>query len=65
MAASNGYSLQSIYKRLKKVDLQIVKLKDDMNRMNTVGFSASYPGIGLTSAYPSGKNRLTNSAGGY
>jgi hypothetical protein len=65
MAASNGYSLQSIYRRLKKVDLQITKLKDDMNRMNTVGFSATYPGIGLTSSYPSGKNRLTNTAGGY
>lgn len=65
MAASNGYSLQSIYRRLKKVDLQITKLKDDMNRMNTVGFAAVYPGIGLTSAYPSGKNRLTNIAGGY
>lgn len=65
MAASNGYSLQSIYRRLKKVDLQITKLKDDMNRMNAVGFAAAYPGIGLTSAYPSGKNRLTNTAGGY
>lgn len=65
MAASNGYSLMSIMKRLKKVDLQISRLKDDMNRMNTVGFVATFPGMGLTSAYPSGKNRLTNIAGGY
>jgi len=65
MAASNGLSLQNIYRKIKKVDLEISRLKDDMNRMNTVGFSATFPGIGLTSAYPSGKNRLTNTAGGY
>lgn len=48
-----------------KLSLEVSRLKADIDRMNTVGFSATFPGMGLTSVYPSGKNRLTNTAGGY
>ena len=65
MASSNILTLQNVYRKFKKVSLEMSRLKADMDRMNTVGFSATFPGIGLTSTYPSGKNRLTNTAGGY
>ncbi len=65
MASSNILTLQNVYRKFKKVSLEMSRLKADIDRMNTVGFTATFPGIGLTSAYPSGKNRLTNIAGGY
>lgn len=65
MASSNILTLHNVYKKFKKISLEMSRLKADIDRMNTVGFSATFPGIGLTSAYPSGKNRLTNTAGGY
>ena len=65
MASSNILTLHNVYKKFKKISLEMSRLKADIDRMNTVGFAASFPGIGLTSAYPSGKNRLTNTAGGY
>jgi hypothetical protein len=65
MASSNINTMQNVYRKFKKISLEITKLKGDIDRMNTVGFTATFPGIGLTSTYPSGKNRLTNIAGGY
>jgi hypothetical protein len=65
MASSNILTLHNVYKKFKKISLEMSRLKADIDRMNTVGFSATFPGIGLTSTYPSGKNRLTNTAGGY
>ena len=65
MASSNINTLQNLYRKFKKVSYEMSKLKGDIDRMNTVGFTATYPGIGLTSRYPSGKNRLTNTSGGY
>lgn len=65
MASSNINTLQNVYRKFKKLSLEVSRLKADIDRMNTVGFSATFPGMGLTSVYPSGKNRLTNTAGGY
>ena len=65
MASSNINTIHNVYRKLKKISLEMSRLKGDIDRMNTVGFSATFPGIGLTSTYPSGKNRLTNIAGGY
>ena len=65
MASSNINTIQNLYRKFKKISYEITKLRGDIDRMNTVGFAASFPGIGLTSTYPSGKNRLTNIAGGY
>ena len=65
MASSNINTIQNLYRKFKKISYEITKLRGDIDRMNTVGFAASFPGIGLTSVYPSGKNRLTNIAGGY
>ena len=65
MASSNINTMQNVYRKFKKISLEITKLKGDIDRMNTVGFTATFPGIGLTSTYPSGKNRLTNIPGGY
>jgi len=65
MASSNINTIQNLYRKFRKISYEITKLRGDIDRMNTVGFAASFPGIGLTSTYPSGKNRLTNIAGGY
>ena len=65
MASANTYTISHVYRRFEKLLFQLKQLRDDVDRMNTVGFSATYPGIGLTSRYPSGFNRLTSTAGGY
>jgi hypothetical protein len=65
MASSNINTMQNVYRKFKKISLEISQLKGDIDRMNAVGFSGTFPGMGLTSSYPSGKNRLTNIAGGY
>lgn len=65
MVSSNTYTFNLIYRRFEKLLFQLQRLSEDIDRMNTVGFSATYPGIGLTSRYPSGFNRLTSTAGGY
>ena len=65
MVSSNTYTFNLIYRRFEKLLFQVQRLSEDIDRMNTVGFSATYPGIGLTSRYPSGFNRLTSTTGGY
>lgn len=65
LVSSNTYSFNLIYRRFEKLLFQLQRLTEDIDRMNTVGFSATYPGIGLTSRYPSGFNRLTSTTGGY
>lgn len=65
MASSNIYNINNLYRKMEKMVFRTKELRDDIDRMNTVGFNATFPGMGLTSRYPSGYNRLTNSAGGY
>lgn len=65
MAANNILTINNLYNKMEKMVFEITRLREDVDRMNTVGFGAVFPGIGLTSAYPSSKNRLTNTAGGY
>lgn len=65
MTSSNTYTLNLIYRRFEKLLFQLKRLTEDVDRMNTVGFGGAYPGMGLTSRYPSGFNRLTSATGGY
>lgn len=65
MASAYGISIFNLQSKMEKVAYELNRLRADIDRMNTVGFSATFPGMGLTSRYPSGYNRLTNSAGGY
>jgi hypothetical protein len=58
-------TLNNLYSKMEKMVFEIARLKDDVDRMETVGFGAVYPGIGLTSRYPSGRNRISNTAGGF
>lgn len=65
MVSSNTFTFNLIYRRFEKLLFQLQRLSEDIDRMNTVGFNGTYPGMGLTSRYPSGFNRLTSTAGGY
>lgn len=65
MVSSNTYTFNLIYRRFEKLLFQLQRLSEDVDRMNTVGFSGTYPGMGLTSRYPSGFNRLTSTVGGF
>lgn len=65
MASAYGISMFNLQSKMEKISYEMNRLREDIDRMNTVGFDTIYPGMGLTSRYPSGKNRLTNSAGGY
>ena len=65
MVSSNTYTFNLLYRRFEKLLFQLARLREDVDRMNTVGFNGTYPGMGLTSRYPSGFNRLTSATGGY
>jgi hypothetical protein len=65
MTSAYGISMFNLQSKMEKISYELNRLREDIDRMNTVGFNATFPGMGLTSRYPSGKNRLTNSAGGY
>jgi hypothetical protein len=65
MANAQLLTINNLHSKMEKMVFEIARLKDDVDRMETVGFGAVFPGIGLTSRYPSGSNRLTNTAGGF
>lgn len=68
LGVSNIYTMQFIYRRLEKLNFQIKKLKDDIDLMNNTGYfgeTGTFPSIGVTGAYPSSLNRITNVAGGF
>lgn len=68
LGVSNINTMQFIYRRLEKLNFQIKKLKDDIDLMNNSGYfgkTGTFPSIGVTGAYPSSLNRITNIAGGF
>lgn len=54
---SNILTIRNLRSKFDKNMFELNRLKGDIDRINTVGFSAVFPGIGLTSRYPSGRNR--------
>lgn len=65
LANAQLLTLNNLHSKMEKMVFELNRLKEDVDRMETVGFGAVYPGIGLTSRYPSGRNRISNTAGGF
>jgi hypothetical protein len=57
VSAANILSIRNLRSKFDKNMFELNRLKSDVDRINTVGFSAVFPGMGLTSRYPSGRNR--------
>ena len=57
VSAANILSIRNLRSKFDKNMFELNRLKSDIDRINTVGFSATFPGMGLTSRYPSGRNR--------
>lgn len=57
-------TINNLHSKMEKMVFELYRLKEDIDRLQTVGFGAVFPGIGLTSRYPSGRNRYTNTSGG-
>jgi hypothetical protein len=57
VSAAHIISIRNLRSKFDKNMFELNRLKSDIDRINTVGFSATFPGMGLTSRYPSGRNR--------
>jgi len=58
MAASNNLSIRNLKSRADKYVFELKRLREDIDRVTTVGFPGNdIVGMGLTSGYPSGRNR--------
>lgn len=69
LASANINTIQLLHRRFEKMLFQMKRLKDDVDLMNNAGYfngsSTTLTSIGVTGRYPSSKNRLTNSDGGF
>ena len=58
MAASNNLSIRNLKSKADKYVFELKRLREDIDRANTTGFPGNdIVGMGLTSTYPSGRNR--------
>ena len=58
MAASNNLSIRNLKSKADKYVFELKRLREDIDRVTTVGFPGNdIVGMGLTSGYPSGRNR--------
>ena len=58
MAASNNLSIRNLKSKADKYVFELKRLRGDIDRANTTGFPGNdIVGMGLTSTYPSGRNR--------
>jgi len=58
MAASNNLSIRNLKSKADKYVFELKRLREDIDRVTTVGFPGNdIVGMGLTSTYPSGRNR--------
>ncbi len=58
MAASNILSIRNLKSKADKYVFELKRLRGDIDRVTTTGFPGNdIVGMGLTSAYPSGRNR--------
>jgi hypothetical protein len=58
MAASNILSIRNLKSKADKYIFELKRLKGDIDRVTTTGFPGNdIVGMGLTSSYPSGRNR--------
>jgi hypothetical protein len=58
VAASNSLSIRNLKSKADKYVFELKRLRGDIDRMNTTGFPGNdIVGMGLTSVYPSGRNR--------
>jgi hypothetical protein len=58
MAASNILSIRNLKSKADKYVFELKRLRSDIDRVTTVGFPGNdIVGMGLTSTYPSGRNR--------
>ena len=58
MANSNILSIRNLKSKADKYVFELKRLRGDIDRMNTTGFPGNdIVGMGLTSVYPSGRNR--------
>jgi hypothetical protein len=57
VSAANILSIRNLRSKFDKNMFELNRFKNDVDRINTVGFSAVFPGMGLTSRYPSGRSR--------
>ena len=58
MAASNILSIRNLKSKADKYIFELKRLRGDIDRVSTVGFPGNdVVGMGLTSGYPSGRNR--------
>ena len=58
MAASNILSIRNLKSKADKYVFELKRLREDIDRVTTVGFPGNdIVGMGLTSGYPSGRNR--------
>jgi hypothetical protein len=58
MAASNILSIRNLKSKADKYVFELKRLREDIDRVTTVGFPGNdIVGMGLTSTYPSGRNR--------
>jgi hypothetical protein len=58
MAASNNLSIRNLQSKADKYVFELKRLREDIDRVTTVGFPGNdIVGMGLTSGYPSGRNR--------